>query len=153
MSRNTKISSIKSVTRKLKEISRFVCAKQRQGNVQKSVLRVQSFSFLLIRKKSVLHVQSCFFLLIRSIVVVFYRSRCLHLVFSITRFYIFFEETINKESFALSPGLIYILHKTPINFNRMKMTLSPIAVETTNIPTTNHVARITDIIFLSTVVS
>ena len=43
------------------------------------------------------------FLLIRSIVVVFYRSRCLHLVFSTTRFYIFFEETINiKESFAFS---------------------------------------------------
>ena len=46
-----------------------------------------------------------FFLLIRSIVVVFYRSRCLHLVFSTTRFYIFFEETINiKESFAFSPS-------------------------------------------------
>ena len=43
--------------------------------------------------------QSCsFFLLIRSIVVVFYRS-CFQPVLSITRFYIFFEETINiKES-------------------------------------------------------
>ena len=77
-----------------------------------------------------------FFLLIRSIVVVFYRSRCLHPVFSSTRFYIFIEETINKESFAFSPGLIYILHKTPINFNQVKVTLPPIAVETTNIPTT-----------------
>ena len=88
-----------------------------------------------------------FFLLIRSIVVVFYRSRCLHLVFSSTRFYIFIEETINKESFAFSPGLIYILHKTPINFNQVKVTLPAIAVETTNIQTTNHVARITDTIF------
>ena len=45
------------------------------------------------------------FLLIRSVVVVFYRSRCFHLVFRITRFYIFFEETINiKESFAFSPS-------------------------------------------------
>ena len=45
------------------------------------------------------------FLLIRPVVVVFYRSRCFHLVFSITRFYIFFEETINiKESFAFSPS-------------------------------------------------
>ena len=47
------------------------------------------------------------FLLIRSVVVVvvFYRSRCFHLVFSITRFNIFFEETINiKESFAFSPS-------------------------------------------------
>ena len=76
--------------------------------------------FLLIKNKSVLHVQSFFlpirkklcctckvvFLLIRPVVVVvFYSSRCFHLVFSITRFYIFFEETINiKESFAFSPG-------------------------------------------------
>ena len=45
VNRNTNISSIKSVTRKLKEISRFVYAKQRQGNVQKSVLHVQSCFF------------------------------------------------------------------------------------------------------------
>ena len=45
VSRNTNISSINSVTRKLKEISRFVYAKQRQGNVQKSVLQVQSCFF------------------------------------------------------------------------------------------------------------
>ena len=41
VSRNTNISSIKGV----KEISRFVYAKQRQGNVQKSVLHVQSCFF------------------------------------------------------------------------------------------------------------
>ena len=94
--------SIKRVNRKLKVVLRFSRAKQRQGNVQKNVLYVQS-RFWLIREKSVLHVQSCF-LLIRSIVI-FYRSRCLQPVFSITRFYIFFEEFINiKESFAFSPG-------------------------------------------------
>ena len=38
------------------------------------------------------------FWLIRSIVVIFYHSRCLHLVFSITRFYIFFEEMLKKAS-------------------------------------------------------
>ena len=52
--RNTNISSIKRVNRKLKEVSRFSRAKQGKRNV----------------KKGVLHVQSCF-LLIRSIVVVF----------------------------------------------------------------------------------
>ena len=46
-----------------------------------------------------LHVQSCF-LLIRSIVV-FYRSRCLQAVFSITRFYIFFEEFLNIKRASL----------------------------------------------------
>ena len=35
----------KRVNRKLKEVSRFSCAKQRQGNVQKSVLQVQSCFF------------------------------------------------------------------------------------------------------------
>ena len=52
------------------------------------------------------------FLPIRSNVVVFYlyRCRCFHPVFSVTRFYIFIDETINiKESFAFSPGKIYIL--------------------------------------------
>ena len=52
------------------------------------------------------------FLPIRSNVVVFYlyRCRCFHPVFSVTRFHIFIEETINtKESFAFSPGKIYIL--------------------------------------------
>ena len=63
MNRNMNISSIERVNRKLKEVSRFSRAKQRQGNVQKSVLHVLSWFF---------------FLLIRSIVVVFYRSRCFH---------------------------------------------------------------------------
>ena len=69
------------MTRKLKEVSRFSSAKQRQGSVENSVL----------------HMQNCF-LLIRYIVVVFYHSRCLHpvqLSCSINRFYIFFEETIS----------------------------------------------------------
>ena len=39
------ISSIKRVTRKLKEVPRFSRAKQRQGNAQKSVLHVQSSLF------------------------------------------------------------------------------------------------------------
>ena len=43
--RNTNISSIKRVTRKLKEVPHFSRAKQHQGNAQKSVLHVQS-SFL-----------------------------------------------------------------------------------------------------------
>ena len=77
-------------------VLRFSRAKQRQGNVQKSVLHVKSVSFFLAK---------VVFLLIRSIVVVFYRSCCLHLLFSIARFFIFFEETINiKESFAFTPG-------------------------------------------------
>ena len=58
---STDISSIKRVTRKLKEVSLFSRAKQRQGNVQKvcCTCKVVFFFFLLIRK-SVLHVQSCF---------------------------------------------------------------------------------------------
>ena len=35
VNRNTNISSIKRVNRKLKVVLRFSCAKQRQGNVQK----------------------------------------------------------------------------------------------------------------------
>ena len=42
--RNTNISSIKRVTRKLKEVPRLSRAKQRQGNA-KSVLHVQSSFF------------------------------------------------------------------------------------------------------------
>ena len=42
---NTNISSIKRVTRKLKEVPRLSRAKQRQGNAQKSVLHVQSSCF------------------------------------------------------------------------------------------------------------
>ena len=135
MNRNANISSKKRVSRRLKEVSRFSRAKHRKGNIQKSVLHEQS-CFLLIREKvcctckvvvvfffankkklSVLHMQiklllslCFFFLLIRSIVAVFYRSRSFHPVSSITRFHIFFEETISiKESFAFNPGQIYIL--------------------------------------------
>ena len=43
--RNTNIFCIKRVNRNLKEVSRFSGAKQRQGNVQKSVLQVQSCFF------------------------------------------------------------------------------------------------------------
>ena len=63
-----------------------------------------------IYKKRVLHVQSCL-LLIRPIVV--FSSFSLPSPLSITRFYILFEQTINIiESFAVSPGLIYILAYT-----------------------------------------
>ena len=79
---------IKRVAKKFLEVSRCNRAKQRQRNVQKSLL----------------HVQSCFFLLIRPIVV-FHRSPALPSPLSITRFYILFEQTINIiESFAFSPG-------------------------------------------------
>ena len=63
MNRNMNISSIERVNRKLKEVSPFSRAKQRQGNVQ---------------KKCAARAKLVFFLLIRSIVVVFYRSRCFH---------------------------------------------------------------------------
>ena len=54
--------------------------------------------------------QSCFLLLIRSIVVVvFYRSRCFHLGITWLYIYIFRKLSDIKESFAFSPGLIYIL--------------------------------------------
>ena len=42
---STDISSIKRVTRKLKEVPRFSRAKQRQGNAQKGVLNVQNSFF------------------------------------------------------------------------------------------------------------
>ena len=45
VTRNTNISSIKRVTRKLKEVPRFSRAKQRQGNAQKGVLNVQNSFF------------------------------------------------------------------------------------------------------------
>ena len=85
--------------------------------IRKKVCYTCKVVFLLIRKKvcctcKVVVVVVFFFLLIRSITAVFYRSRCFHPVFDITRFYIyiFFEETINiTESFAFSPGQIYIL--------------------------------------------
>ena len=49
------ISSIKSVTKKFVEVSRCSRAKQRQRNVEKSVLHVQSCFFLLIRPIAVFH--------------------------------------------------------------------------------------------------
>ena len=52
------ISSIKRLTRKFLEVSRCRRAKQRQRNVQKSVLHVQSF-FLLIRPTDVLGCFCC----------------------------------------------------------------------------------------------
>ena len=45
VNRNTNISSIKRVNRKLKVVLQFSPAKQWQGNVQKSVLHVQSCFF------------------------------------------------------------------------------------------------------------
>ena len=50
VNRNTNVSSIKHVNRRLKDVLRFSRAKQRKGNVQKSVLHVKS-CFLLIRQK------------------------------------------------------------------------------------------------------
>ena len=87
MNKNTyDISSIKRVARKFLEVSRYSRAKQRQRNVQKSVL----------------HGQSCF-LLIRPIVV--FSPFSLPSPLSISRFYILFEQTINLiERFAFSPG-------------------------------------------------
>ena len=62
--------------------------------------------FFCLREKKCAARAKFVFLLIRSVVVVlWYHSRCFHLVFSITGFYIFFEETINiKESFAFFRG-------------------------------------------------
>ena len=45
VNRNTNISSIKRVNGKLKEVSRFSRVKQREGNVQKKLLHVQSCFF------------------------------------------------------------------------------------------------------------
>ena len=72
---------------KFLEVSRCSCAKQRQRNVQKIVLHVQS-SFLLIRP-----------------IVLFHRSPPLPSPLSITRFYVLFEQTFNIiENFAFSSG-------------------------------------------------
>ena len=71
--------SSKRVTRNFLEVSRCRRAKQRQRNVQKSALHVQSSFF-------------CFFRSGRRLV-------------SITRFYILFQQTIDiNESFPFSPG-------------------------------------------------
>ena len=72
---------------KFLEVSRCSRAKQRQRNVQKIVLHVQS-SFLLIRP-----------------IVLFHRSPPLPSPLSITRFYVLFEQTFNIiENFAFSYG-------------------------------------------------
>ena len=72
---------------KFLEVSRCSRAKQRQRNVKKIVLHVQS-SFLLIRP-----------------IVLFHRSPPLPSPLSITRFYVLFEQTFNIiENFAFSSG-------------------------------------------------
>ena len=72
---------------KFLEVSRCSRAKQRQRNVQKIVLHVQS-SFSLIRP-----------------IVLFHRSPPLPSPLSITRFYVLFEQTFNIiENFAFSSG-------------------------------------------------
>ena len=73
------ISSIKSVTRKFLEVSRCSRAKQRQRNVQKKCAARAKLFFFLIRP-----------------IVVFHRSPALPSPLSITRFYIFFEQTITN---------------------------------------------------------
>ena len=81
------ISFIKRVTKTFLEVSRSRRAKQRQRNVQKKCCTCK-VAFLLIRP-----------------IVVFHRSPALPSPLSITRFYIFFEQTINIiESFACSTG-------------------------------------------------
>ena len=88
MNQNTyEISSKKRVTKKFLKVSRCNLAKQRQKNVQKSVL----------------HVQSCFSA--NYTYCCFHRSPALPSPLNITRFYILFEQTLNIiESFAFSPG-------------------------------------------------
>ena len=81
------ISSVKHVTKKFLEVSRCSRAKQRQKNVQKSVL----------------HVQSCFSA--NYTYCCFHRSPALPSPLNITRFYILFEQILNIiERFAFSPG-------------------------------------------------
>ena len=70
------ISSIKRVTKKFLEVSRFSRAKQRQRNVQKKCAASAKL-LLLIRP-----------------IVVFHRFPKLHAFASITRFYILFEQPI-----------------------------------------------------------
>ena len=74
-------SSIKSVTKKFVEVSRCSRAKQRQKNVQKRCAARAKLLFFLIRS-----------------IVVFHRSPALPSQLSITRVYIFFEQTINMKN-------------------------------------------------------
>ena len=87
------ISFIKRLTKKFLEASRCSREKQRQRNVQKKCAAPTKLLFLLIRP-----------------VIVFLSFSGVAFALSITRFYILFEQTINIiESFAFSPGYIYIL--------------------------------------------
>ena len=81
------ISSIKRVTKKFLEVSRYSRAKQRQRNVQKSVL----------------HVQSCLFCKLDLLLFFTILRRCLHRL-TLQDFNLF-DQTINIiDSFAFSPG-------------------------------------------------
>ena len=73
------ISSIKRVTRKFLEVSRCSRAKKKAKKCTKKVCCTCKNVFLLIRP-----------------IVVFHRSPALPSPFSITRFYIFFEQTITN---------------------------------------------------------
>ena len=85
--RTTFNSSIKRVTRKFLEVSRYSRAKQRQRKVQKKCAARVKLLFLLITPMIV------------------FSPFSLPSPLSITRFYILFEQTKNIiESFAFSPG-------------------------------------------------
>ena len=92
--RNTNIFSIKRVNRKIKEVWRFSRAKHRQGNVQKSVLHVQS-CFMLIRKKVCCTCKGFFcqldlLLLFFTVLVVFTLSLVLlNFILSLRKLYLF----------------------------------------------------------------
>ena len=75
------IFSIKGATNKFVEVSRCSRARQRQRNVQKKCAARAKLLFLLIRP-----------------IVVFHRSPALPSQLSITRVYIFFEQTINMKN-------------------------------------------------------
>ena len=75
------IFSIKRATNKFVEVSRCSRARQRQRNVQKKCAALAKLLFLLIRP-----------------IVVFHRSPALPSQLSITRVYIFFEQTINMKN-------------------------------------------------------
>ena len=75
------IFSIKSATNKFVEVSRCSRARQRQRNVPKKCAARAKLLFLLIRP-----------------IVVFHRSPALPSQLSITRVYIFFEQTINMKN-------------------------------------------------------
>ena len=101
MNKNTyDISSIKRVTRKFLEVSRFSRTKQRQRNVQKSVLPCK-VAFLPVRPIAV------------------FSPFSFPSPLSITRLYILFEQTINIiESFAFSPVSKYnFMLRRPLRYD------------------------------------